>query len=185
MRIYISRHGESVNNINNIIGGDCHLTEKGKRFGLFLRDYFKVEEFLTVWTSKLIRTIETAEKITNACTKQWEELNEIDSGDFDGFDLKHIQDMHPEQYKHRNDDKLNKSYPNGENYKDLQRRVYKVLDTIDMTQDGTLLIISHKAISRVIHSYFTRTPIDTSIQIKLNTLYKLENGEFSSIYSNL
>ena len=71
-------------------------------------------------------------KITNASTKHWEELNEIDSGDL-LFYLKHIQDMHPEQYKYRNDDKLNKSYPNGDNYKDLQRRVYKVLDTIDMT----------------------------------------------------
>lgn len=185
MRIYISRHGESVNNVKNIIGGDCHLTKRGEKFGESLGSYFKHTPLLTVWTSKLIRTIETGVKITNSKFKQWEELNEINSGEFDGLYLKHIQNMYPDEYNRRNRDKLNERYPCGENYKDLQKRVYKVLNTIDLTQEGTLLIISHRAVSRVIYAYFTQTPIDTSLEIKLNTIYELINGRFFPINFDL
>ena len=90
--------------------------------------------------------------------------------------------MYPDQYKHRNWDKLNRSYPRGENYKDLKKRVYEVLDTIDLTQEGTLLIISHQAVCRVIHAYFTKTPIDTGLEIKLNTIYELKNHHFLPIH---
>lgn len=62
MHIYISRHGESVNNVKNIIGGDSHLTERGEQFGERLDSYFKNTPLLTIWTSKLIRTVETAKK---------------------------------------------------------------------------------------------------------------------------
>ena len=41
MHIYMSRHGESVNNTLNIIGGDCNITDKGKEYGKILGKYFR------------------------------------------------------------------------------------------------------------------------------------------------
>lgn len=188
MHIYITRHGESINNIKGIIGGDCHITEKGIKYGDFLNLFFKDNHNnsnITIWTSKLIRTIETASRITENKHIQWESLNEIYAGDFDNFTLDKIKKEYPVLYNFRNNNKLHNSYPNGESYIDVQKRVYKLLDSIDLNQKGTLLIISHKAVSRVIHSYFTKTPINTSLEIKLNTLYKLEDDYFVPIYSKI
>ena len=40
MRIYITRHGESLNNTLNIIGGNCSITEDGKKYSQSLANYF-------------------------------------------------------------------------------------------------------------------------------------------------
>lgn len=179
MKIFITRHGESINNTLNIIGGDCKITKKGVDYGKLLGIYFKnnmEENNLTVWTSKLIRTKETAEEFTNKYT-QYKELNEIDSGIFEGASLDYIKHYCPMIYKLREEDKVYNRYPQGENYIDLKNRVYKLLDTIDMSQEGTLLIISHQAICRVIYSYFSKLSLYECMNIKINlhTLYKIED----------
>ena len=185
MYIYMSRHGESVNNMLNIIGGNCGITEKGKEYRQFLGDYFSDEPNLTVWTSELIRTKETASEIS-ATQVAWEHLNEIHAGDFNGFILDDVKNNYPDLYHRRNNDKLHKSYPNGESYLDLQKRVVNVLDKIDMSSDDILLIVAHQAVCRVIYSYFTKTPLSecTNMKIDLHTLYKLqEDNLFSPILS--
>ena len=191
MHIYITRHGETLNNTLNIIGGDCHITKNGKKYASFLTKYFypnlpsyhNIDNIknLTVWTSSLLRTKETAFNfISNTDVIEHKELDEIFSGDFDNLNLDTIKNLYPELYEHRNKDKLNNSYPNGENYLDLKKRVFKLLDTIDMKKDETLLIISHQATCRIIYSYFTETPISECIdtQIDLHTLYNIENKKF-------
>lgn len=179
MRIYMSRHGESVNNTLNIIGGDCGITEKGKEYGKFLGKYFSDVSNLTVWTSSLIRTKETVSNISTIPV-EWENLNEINSGDFDGFVLDDVKKNYQKLYHLRNNDKLNNSYPNGESYLDLYKRVSCVLDKIDMTKDGTLLIVAHRAVCRVIYSYFTQTHLSecTNMKIDLHTLYELKKNKF-------
>ena len=180
MKIYFSRHGESVNNKMNIIGGDCSLSENGRNYSNNLKEHFNNTKDLKILTSKLKRTIETAEKI-NAPKEHLEELNEIYSGDFENFNLDFIQKEYDDIYTYRNEDKINRSYPNGENYNDLQKRVTKVLEKIDLSKDGTLLIISHKAVSRIIYSFFTKTILDPNLKIELNILYMLENKKFQKL----
>lgn len=175
MKIYFTRHGESLNNTKNIIGGNCHLSENGKNYSNNLKDHFKDTEHLKILTSKLKRTIETAEKI-NAPKKHIKELNEIYSGDFENLNLDFIRKEYYDIYTFRNEDKINRSYPNGESYNDLQKRVNKVLEKIDLNEDGTLLIISHQAVSRIIYSFFTKEKLDPNMKIELNMLYKLDNN---------
>jgi 6-phosphofructo-2-kinase/fructose-2,6-biphosphatase 2 len=176
MKIFITRHGESINNTLNIIGGDCKITEKGLEYAKFLGSYLKNENNLTVWTSQLIRTKETAEEITNRYT-EYKELNEIDSGIFDGVSIDYIKEYCPTIYKLREENKVINRYPEGENYLNVQKRVYKLLDTIDMEKDGILLIICHQAISRIVYSYFSGISIYDCVNIKidLHTLYKIED----------
>lgn len=183
MKIFMTRHGESINNLLNIIGGDCHITERGQLYSNYLTKYFK-DVPITIWTSKLKRTIETTSQL-NGIKVEWDKLNEIYSGDYEEMILDDIKTLHPIVYQHRNSDKLNNKYPNGESYIDLQVRVNKVLDTIDMDADDTLLIVAHQAVCRVIYSYFTKTPISDCINTKidLHTLYKLESQKFSPIQS--
>ena len=169
MHIYMSRHGESVNNTLNIIGGDCNITEKGKEYGKILGNYFN-NTTLDVYTSKLKRTKETAVFITS---------NPIELSD-----LSPRGSMFPIAYLYeiRNKDKLNNRYPNGENYNDLYNRVIVALDTISKS-NTKILIIAHQAVCRVIYSYFTKTPLSECIDVKidLHSLYELKEQEFIQI----
>ena len=181
MNIYMTRHGESVNNILNIIGGDCNITKKGEEYSKILGSYFNNKK-ICVWTSKLKRTKETAVNI-NSKSIEWDNLNEIHSGDFEGMELNSIKHNYPDLYKFRNKDKVNNSYPNGESYKDVYKRVSIILDTISKCEYDTILIIGHKAVCRVIYSYFTDKPLSDciDIEIDLHTLYKLKDQEFIKV----
>lgn len=178
----MTRHGESDNNVKNIIGGDCHITQKGINYSKKLGSFFSNLCSLSVWTSNMKRTIETSSYITDSSIR-WDNLNEISSGDYDGMILTDIENFYSNQYKVRNIDKLNSSYPNGESYTDLQNRVLNVLSNINMDNDGVLLIIAHKAVCRVIYSYFTKIPLSecVDLNIDLHKLYKLERNKFSEI----
>lgn len=68
---WFARHGQSEYNVEDRIGGDSSITAKGQRFadalpGLFGRVLKAAGEdprFITVWTSTLLRTIQTASKL--------------------------------------------------------------------------------------------------------------------------
>lgn len=169
--IYITRHGESLNNISNIVGGDSVLSENGINFSNYLEKYFRDVE-IEIYTSSLKRTIQTGLKLKGE-RKIIPELNEINSGDFEGLNLDEIKIMYPTEYAKRNDDKYKNKYPNGESYKDLKHKIYPILDTIDMFDKRPLLIICHKAICRILFSYFTDKSLKnlTKLDIDLHKIY--------------
>ena len=179
MKIYITRHAESLNNTLNIIGGDSGITEKGNKYAYFLAQFFDKQQ-IHIWTSTSLRTKQTSSHFKTTTITPHIELNEIFAGDFENLDINTIKTLHPKIYEHRHKDKLNNSYTNGENYLDLEKRVFKLLNTIDMKKDDILLIISHQATCRVIYSYFTQTPLYECVDlpIDLHTLYKLDNKKF-------
>ena len=183
MKIYLTRHGESLNNLNNIIGGNSSITSEGIKYGKLLGLFFKNDDSLIVITSNLKRTVETAEQFTSKYTS-YGNFNEINSGDFEGCNLDYIKKNHTFVYNSRERDKLNISYKNGENYKDLQERVISVLKNIDTTSKSNLLIISHQAVCRIIYSYFTNIHISKCLDktFNLHTLYEI-NGDNYIIHS--
>lgn len=183
MSIYFTRHGESEDNKSSIIGGNSSLTEKGIEYSILLGEYLK-SRISNIWTSDLNRTKETAKHaFPNHTTTVYENLNEIFSGNYESLDLNTIKIYHPTEYKTRNEDKLNNKYPNGESYVDLQKRVEPLLKIIP---NGTL-IITHKAVCRVIHSFLTKTPLSecVDLDINLHTLYRFENSKLETINFNL
>ena len=176
MIIYFTRHGESYNNVKNIIGGDCSITKKGYDYAKKLGEYFNKKykkSDIYVFTSALKRTIETSKYIKETQSNNVKDLNEIYSGDFDGMVLSDIEKYHPIQFKIRNGDKFSNKYPKGESYIDLSNRVNKILDKINYKKDDVIVFITHKAVSRVIYSYYTQTPLKecVNLDIKLHHLY--------------
>jgi 6-phosphofructo-2-kinase/fructose-2,6-biphosphatase 2 len=191
MHIYISRHGESLNNTLDIIGGDTSITKRGLKYSMYLSKYFKNITSncqVQIWTSTLKRTLETSENIEGS-KSHFKNLDEIYAGDFEHMSIDSIKLKYPDIFIRRNKDKINNSYPRGESYSDLKSRVFPLLNYINMNQDGVLLIIAHQAICRVIYSYFTKIPLDKCVnkKIDLHTLYKLNTTTnlFSEIKSSL
>ena len=83
-KLYLTRHGESLYNTKNKLGGDSGLSEKGKNYANKLLEFFKNRN-INVYTSKMKRTIETSKHFGVKETNRFEFLNEIDSGIYDGY----------------------------------------------------------------------------------------------------
>ena len=67
---------------------------------------------VVVWTSWLQRTIQTAQHIQGP-QERWKTLNEIDAGNFDGLSYEDIEELYPEEFEKRLEDKLGYRYPGG------------------------------------------------------------------------
>ncbi|KAJ3068251.1 Fructose-2,6-bisphosphatase [Podochytrium sp. JEL0797] len=110
---------------------------------------------LTVWTSTLKRTIQTASGLAYP-QLQWKALDEIDAGACDGMTYEGIEEKWPEDAAARDNDKYNYRYKSGESYADLVRRLEPVTLELERhhEQNHPILIIGHQAVLRCLYSYF-------------------------------
>lgn len=156
--IYLTRHGQSLNNIKNIIGGDCILSDLGYKYRENLHNFIKkeIQNDFVIFTSCLKRTKITAELFTE---KKIESrlLNEIHGGICENLSYEEIKQKYPDISKERNADKLRFRYPEGESYLDLIERLkYFVLQL--NSYNKPILIVAHNAIIRVLLGYFQGIP---------------------------
>lgn len=78
--IYLTRHGESIMNLEGRIGGNSDLSPRGHEYSNALAQFIAEQDIqgLRVWTSWLKRTIQTASGV-QAPQERWKALNEIDA----------------------------------------------------------------------------------------------------------
>lgn len=157
--ILMCRHGQSEYNAQGRIGGDSPLTPEGlafgRRLGGWLDAHYDPDE-LTVWTSTLQRTCQTAAAARRSA-KAWWALDEIDAGTCDGLTYSEIEHQHPEQYASRKLDKYRYRYPQGESYQDVISRLDPVLIELER-QRKPVLVIAHQAVLRALYAYFMDIP---------------------------
>ncbi|GAA5943671.1 hypothetical protein JCM1841_003849 [Sporobolomyces salmonicolor] len=173
--IYFTRHGESQYNVDGQIGGDAPLSERGEKYMQALPQLIKEklgDTPLTVWTSTLRRTIQTAsllpyEKLT------WKSLDELDAGVCDGMTYEEIEQYYPEDYNARDDDKFNYRYRGGESYRDVVIRLEPVI--LELERQENILVVCHQAVLRCLYGYFHNLPQEELpyIKIPLHTVIKL------------
>lgn len=174
--IWLSRHGESIYNVEQRIGGDSSLSERGLKYATKLRDIISENiegKELSVWTSTLIRTEETAQHLPYEKLK-WKALDELDAGVCDGMTYEEIEETYPDDFRARDDDKYEYRYRGGESYRDVVIRLEPVI--MELERQENVLIITHQAVLRCIYAYFMNVPKEESpwVSIPLHTLIKLE-----------
>ncbi|KAJ3100630.1 Fructose-2,6-bisphosphatase, partial [Phlyctochytrium bullatum] len=178
--IYFSRHGESAFNVEGKIGGDSDLSPRGQLFARKLPEVIKQQlgedTNLTVWTSTLRRTIQTAAYIPFP-QLQWKALDELDSGLCDGLTYEEIEDKYPEDFAQRDEDKYNYRYRGGESYADLVKRLEPVTLELERhhEKNHSILIIGHQAVLRALYAYFLNYPHNELpyLKIPLHTVVRL------------
>ncbi|KAK4053739.1 Fructose-2,6-bisphosphatase [Microbotryomycetes sp. JL201] len=173
--IYFTRHGESQYNVEGKIGGDAPLSSRGEMYMRALPQLIQEklgDTPLTVWTSTLKRTIQTAsllpyEKLT------WKSLDELDAGVCDGMTYEEIEVSYPEDYAARDDDKFNYRYRGGESYRDVVIRLEPVI--LELERQQNILVVCHQAVLRCLYAYFHNLPQDELpyLKIPLHTVIKL------------
>lgn len=159
--IWLSRHGESMYNTQKRIGGDSPLSPLGMQYAMqldrFINAYYPATNTdLVVWTSTMLRTGMTVERIAarGRPIVKWKQLDEIDAGICDGMTYEDVAREMPEEYLARKNNKLHYRYPRGESYQDVIHRLEPVITEL-MRMDQPVLIVAHQAILRVLYAYLT------------------------------
>ncbi|XP_052823200.1 6-phosphofructo-2-kinase/fructose-2,6-bisphosphatase isoform X4 [Octopus bimaculoides] len=151
--IYLTRHGESLMNLEGKIGGDSDLSDRGWQYARSLSEFVKNENIqdLKVWTSEMKRTKQTAQYIDSP-TEHWKTLNEIDAGICEGMTYEEIHEKHPDEFALRDQDKFHYRYPGGESYQDLVARLEPVI--MELERQENVMVICHQAVARCLLAYF-------------------------------
>merc|ERR1739844_90032 len=66
---------------------------------------------------------------------------------------KEIEEVYPEEFARRQDDKLAYRYPRGESYMDVTLRLEPLAHEMERTKEP-LLMIGHQGVLRIIYAYF-------------------------------
>lgn len=155
--IYLVRHGESVDNTQQRIGGNSPLSALGTQFanllGKFLNDTLPGR--VPVWTSTLHRACQSCQGLgPHFSIRRWRALDEIDAGVCDGMTYEEIAERMPRIYEARKTDKWNFRWPQGESYQDLFFRLEPVIMEL-LRHEDPLVVVAHQAVLRVIYGYLT------------------------------
>jgi len=159
LNLYLVRHGQTYYNLENRIGGDSELTDRGLRQAKDLAEHFIDTGIHYVFTSTKKRTITIADEIKKNIPSvevvPFKEFDEIDTGDCDSITYDELRIDYPDLYSERARDKYNFTYPNGESYRTLKERVQLGLKKALFLSGGAdIIIIGHRGINRVILSLF-------------------------------
>ncbi|KAI1362521.1 6-phosphofructo-2-kinase [Xylaria arbuscula] len=215
-QIWITRHGQSVDNHLGKIGGNSELTDRGHLYSQVLYNFItqkrkewqidqktriaqssfpplpgdesppypelneELDKNTCVWTSMLTRSIQTAqyfEADDDYDVKNWEMLNELNAGKFEGLTYEEIARDHVDEYTKRQMDKLHYVYPGvgGEGYLQVISRLRDMVREIERIKDH-LVIIGHRSVCRVLMAYFmdlTRDDI-ADLDMPLGVAYVIE-----------
>jgi probable phosphoglycerate mutase len=183
MRIYLVRHGETEwNRVRRFQGrSDLPLNQEGKKQVRALALALQNIPLLAIYTSPLLRALETARsiKVFHPSTPLFEEesLMEMDLGEFDGMNVQDWAEQYPDFRKAWNENPASVKMPGGESLKDVQDLAKETLKRITRIypSDSTICIISH--------NFVNLTLLCDLLKIPLNRFRELrqENAAFNVI----
>jgi len=190
-KIWLTRHGESLYNQLGRIGGDSEISPLGRKYASRLADVMMDRIPLTldgkalpvsVWTSTLKRTIQTAETMPFPKLR-WKALDEIQAGAMEGMTYEEIERQMPAEFAARKVDKLSYRYPRGESYLDLIQRLEPVVTEVERERE-CVCIVGHQAVLRVLYGYLMNVPQEDipTLSIPLHTLIELTPKPDGTMY---
>ena len=167
--IYVVRHGETNYNVEGRYEGriDTPLNENGIMQARKLKEVFKDIKFDVVITSPLIRTIQTANEITDTEKITDERIIERSNGELEG------------KLKSEITEGIDFNDPNEKRYNiasivDFRKRIYSFLDDIKEKYRGkNVLVVTHAGVGIYIRTYFEGEPKSGNYYD-----YKLGNGKY-------
>lgn len=166
MLLYIIRHGETNFNKEGRLQGhvDNPLNENGISLGQITGEGLADIKFDAVYSSPLIRAMQTADLVTAPSRKKYEydlsiieddRLMEIDAGEWDGKiilpDKIEIDD--PNYHKFFQDPEHFPGFPGGEDFDDLIKRTGEFFDELvqkEELKDKTVLVSTHGCAMRAL-----------------------------------
>lgn len=154
MRVLLIRHGRQNSPLCNV---NVPLAEEGRRQAELLGERLKGEHIDAVWSSDLIRAVETADLINQSLQVPREirgALKEISFGDMEGLSDAVIAERYGEFQKARARMEHDLAYPGGESAQDVVNRVLPVMDEILTHDYDTVAVVTHGGVIRSMVAYY-------------------------------
>jgi probable phosphoglycerate mutase len=197
-RILLVRHGETDFNLTHRFQGriDRPLNKEGKNQAQALALALKDEPLTAIYSSPLIRAMETARSIKafHPSTPLFKEegLTEMDLGEFDGMQAGDWGSQHQEFYKTWRTTPSRLKMPGGESLREVQIRAIDTLERITKlySPGSTLLLCSHNFVNRTIICHALGLPLDRFRDFQqdaaaLNVLYKREGQLLAEVVNDV
>jgi broad specificity phosphatase PhoE len=185
IRILLVRHGETEwNRIRRFQGrSDVPLNQEGRDQAQALALALKNERLVAIYSSPLVRALETARLIKafhpSISLLEEEGLIEMDLGEFEGMEGQHWAEQYPGFRMLWEKAPASMKMPGGESLQEVQIRAIDTLERITQIYppDSTLLISSHNFVNLTILCYASGKSLDKFRDLKqgtaaLNILYK-------------
>ncbi len=152
MKIYLTRHGETIWNVENRVQGmaDVPLNDNGIRQAERLAEEMADIHLDVVYTSQLQRAMVTGRMVAakhEGCRLEVSaSINEMNFGKYEGTPRTDAEYQSEKR-------KYFKRYEGGESYLDVAARVYPFIEMLKERNEDAL-VVAHNGICRVFTNYF-------------------------------
>lgn len=170
--IFLLRHGKILaeNMERRYIGHiDIPLSPEGLEQAHFLQAQLAKEKLAAVFCSDLIRSVNTAKIITEKLPITpiiRRDLREISMGDWEGKTFKEIRQLYPVEYSKRGQNIINYRIPGAESFAECKTRVLTAFTDLINTTSGTILIVGHAGINRILLCHILGMPLENLFHFK-------------------
>lgn len=154
MRVLLLRHGRQNSPLCNV---NVPLAMEGRRQAKLLGERLKGECVDAVWSSDLIRAVETADLINESLQVPRvirSALKEISFGDMEGLSDAVIAERYKDFQMKRARMEEDLAYPGGECARDVIKRVLPVMEELVTYDYNTVAVVTHGGVIRSMVAYY-------------------------------
>jgi len=192
-RIYILRHGETQWNKEEIFRGrsDIPLNETGLKQAEMASFYFKDKNIDRIFSSPLLRAMQTARAVSKTTGKEIEiveEFIDMNFGIWEGLTIKEVENNYPHNFAIwvKNPQKL--YLEGGETLEAVRKRIASGFEKIFSEKNENLLIVTHRAICKIMVLFLLDMGNEFFWAMKFDpasiTLLEKNNNRFILTFSN-
>ena len=148
------RHGETEWNIGGIFRGraDIDLNGVGNRQARLLAEYLGDSKIDAICSSPLKRALRTAEIVASRHKLKVEiapDVIDLDFGEWQGLTVQEVENKYKALYAEWVENPHKVKMPGGESLNDVRRRTTGVVNDIISRYKGTVILVSHRVVSKV------------------------------------
>ncbi len=172
--LLLMRHGENDWVGTNRLAGrtsGVHLNEKGRQQAEALADLLSQQPIAAVYSSPLVRCVETAEPLATRLNLPLQEepgIIEVDYGDWQGAELKKLAAT-PEWQKVQHYPSHFR-FPGGETLREVQARAVSTIEAlVERHPNQVIALFSHGDVLRTTLAHFLGVPLDLFQRIIIST----------------
>ena len=166
MKLVLIRHGQTQWNEQRRTQGhrDSPLTETGLRQADHLGQALRTLTPRDFFCSDTGRALQTAERIARANpgfppVRPEPRLRELDFGAWEGLTHEEIRSQYPDLYRIYRSDPAGFRAPDGETFRDVQRRFLSFAEDLEPESGGTVVAVTHSGTIRLALLALTGRPL--------------------------
>ena len=193
MQILLVRHGETKWNRELVFRGirDIELSQRGRRQAELLAKHLKNFRIDAIFSSPLSRAVQTAQPSAEALgltVEPEEAINDLNFGLWTGLSCDEVMEKYPQQFEKWRSNPLDMDFPEGDKVREARIRSFEWLKEISRGEYGTIALVTHKVILKLLVLSILDAPERAYWQIQFGTCsvssLNTKDGMFEISYLN-